>query len=928
MPPDKKSLSFLHYLQTAYVPDENKAQYLTEHLPLWAEQYKKVIQTLLDYVKKEKANSKLLKSSILSFSDELRIRLADHLPESDLHKIITEALLLSYLLKEKDWLKLIEKAHLPSLTEVVQQLKVQENENSSLRQLLEIHEEISSGLPEEIQEIVWQYLHHVQQYHAAYPLLFPKAGATLISYSSYLLKRKLGKSLNDQETQILWINTTENHWLQNLSNFLEPDLQTEAFADRIISCQMSLMDFGLAYQTYLKENQIFSQVEVPLYWQDPLNALGQGIQTSLFSPVKEESKIPGKLQENHFSLINLDLRQPLPPYRYARKSQQSLDQQIRSACQSVGIQEISIGHREHMLYWSLEKLGEQGIITAILDRKVLEEEQSQSFRRFMEHSFHEIYVLDMQAQEEGLAMLYLVKKSVSGKAPRANIQYAHFPLREVQQKSDTDFESLKWQKVNTDQQNYWIGLAESDFFDQYPLFGTEEAIFKSSKKGIETFIDEWLIDDDPKLLEKKVKFFLKQFAKASQKGKEEPSVDIKLPETLRQMAQNALSFDKQKIKKIQIKPFVYAFIYVEEKLMPQADILLPSIGYDSRLHQVFAFSQAWHTRFFDHMLAFPMRAHTLQGKSDDNISDAALKRFRSYYKLRSKDLDQTFIVFPPENITHILDKIESVSRDLPVIRKYPNQINQLLGEARHFTSDVELLTPPYEKIEEFKLKVLRLEKDAIERKVIYQRVKAYIEELKEQLASLTHEHDNVKEDLEAVNKENIFYYTYAVLHHPNYRQKYDIFLKRELPRIPMLPKFRQWVDWGKALFQAHQMNVEKVNLSALQVKEEKHESQLSKSFTYALDEAQGIIVLTEQYHQITLSNIPKEAWAYRFLNQSPFVFYLDYLTGKTRRSKKIKAQFTRSLLADKPQIIEHLKHLCRLNIQLVALENEMRKVLF
>ncbi|MGK7939099.1 MAG: type ISP restriction/modification enzyme, partial [Crocosphaera sp.] len=36
-----------------------------------------------------------------------------------------------------------------------------------------------------------------------------------------------------------------------------------------------------------------------------------------------------------------------------------------------------------------------------------------------------------------------------------------------------------------------------------------------------------------------------------------------------------------------------------------------------------------------------------------------------------------------------------------------------------------------------------------------------------------------------ITKEDIFYYTYAVLHNPNYRKKYELNLKRDFPRLPL-----------------------------------------------------------------------------------------------------------------------------------------------
>ncbi len=54
-----------------------------------------------------------------------------------------------------------------------------------------------------------------------------------------------------------------------------------------------------------------------------------------------------------------------------------------------------------------------------------------------------------------------------------------------------------------------------------------------------------------------------------------------------------------------------------------------------------------------------------------------------------------------------------------------------------------------------------------------------------------------------ITKENIFHYTYAVLHHPAYCTKYELNLKREFPRLPFYPDFHQWTTWGKTLMDLH-----------------------------------------------------------------------------------------------------------------------------
>ncbi len=49
-----------------------------------------------------------------------------------------------------------------------------------------------------------------------------------------------------------------------------------------------------------------------------------------------------------------------------------------------------------------------------------------------------------------------------------------------------------------------------------------------------------------------------------------------------------------------------------------------------------------------------------------------------------------------------------------------------------------------------------------------------------------------------VTKWDIFHYTYALLHHPEYRTRYAANLKRELPRIPMAPNFPRYAEIGAA----------------------------------------------------------------------------------------------------------------------------------
>lgn len=55
----------------------------------------------------------------------------------------------------------------------------------------------------------------------------------------------------------------------------------------------------------------------------------------------------------------------------------------------------------------------------------------------------------------------------------------------------------------------------------------------------------------------------------------------------------------------------------------------------------------------------------------------------------------------------------------------------------------------------------------------------------------------------SITKEDIFYYTYGVLHSPGFRKKYQAFLVRGIPNIPYAPNFRAFERAGRALAELH-----------------------------------------------------------------------------------------------------------------------------
>ena len=135
---------------------------------------------------------------------------------------------------------------------------------------------------------------------------------------------------------------------------------------------------------------------------------------------------------------------------------------------------------------------------------------------------------------------------------------------------------------------------------------------------------------------------------------------------------------------------------------------------------------------------------------------------------------------------------------------------------------------------------------------------------------------------DTITKWDIFHYTYGLLHHPTYREKYEMNLKRDLPHIPFAEDFWGFANAGAELANLH-INYESVpkydklrnvETPGLPIDWRVEKMKLSK------DKAQL------RYNDfLTLDGIPVEAYAYRLGNRSALEWVVDqYRVKKDKRS--------------------------------------------
>ena len=183
----------------------------------------------------------------------------------------------------------------------------------------------------------------------------------------------------------------------------------------------------------------------------------------------------------------------------------------------------------------------------------------------------------------------------------------------------------------------------------------------------------------------------------------------------------------------------------------------------------------------------------------------------------------------------------------------------------------------------------------------------------------THYKDN------KITKENIFYYTYAVLHHSEYVEKFQLNLKKELPRIPFYTDFFTMSKLGKELFETH-LNFE--TAEPMQLKEIVNEKIENPEPRLKADKNNNQIIIDDK---LTLLNVPKQVWEYRLGNQSAVEWVLEQYKEKKVRDKSINTKIQEGIFkaykfADhKEFVVDLVKQICTVSVKTVDLVGKIKR---
>ena len=152
---------------------------------------------------------------------------------------------------------------------------------------------------------------------------------------------------------------------------------------------------------------------------------------------------------------------------------------------------------------------------------------------------------------------------------------------------------------------------------------------------------------------------------------------------------------------------------------------------------------------------------------------------------------------------------------------------------------------------------------------------------------------------DTIGKWDIFHHTYALLHHPDYRERYEANLKRDLPRLPYTPDFWAFAKAGQRLGEIHigYEEAEEYPLDFVETPDTPLDWRVEKM---RLSKDKTSLIYNEFS---TLDRIPAKAFEYRLGNRSALEWVIDQYCVKTEKRSGIVNDPNRE---DDPQYIVKL----------------------
>ena len=171
---------------------------------------------------------------------------------------------------------------------------------------------------------------------------------------------------------------------------------------------------------------------------------------------------------------------------------------------------------------------------------------------------------------------------------------------------------------------------------------------------------------------------------------------------------------------------------------------------------------------------------------------------------------------------------------------------------------------------------------------------------------------------DSITAEDIFAYTYAMLHDPAYLQEYEVDLRRDFPRVYFQDDFAWWAQQGRALLDLH---LEFETADPWPLERVDKDGVTPKRAILRADKERNVITVDDQ---TSLAGVPDEAWDYRLGSRSALEWVLDQYKERKPRDPTIRERFNTYRFADhKERVVDLLGRVCAVSAFTTTIVNEL-----
>ena len=693
----------------------------------------------------------------------------------------------------------------------------------------------------------------------------------IIRGTDWLLQKHFGKTLADNNVNILDPATGTGTFITNLINHLPADRLEYKYLNEIYANEVEILPYYIANLNieYTYKELTGRYLEFPsLCFVDTLDnmdwkgASGAAVQrqTQLnLGGVSEENWI--RVQEQNEKPISVIIGNP--PYNANQQNENdnnknrvypAIDRRISQTYikESTAQKTKQYDMYKRFIRWASDRLEDDGIVGFITNRAYLDTRQDDGFRQVAAQEFTDIYILDLGSDvrrnpkisgtthnvfgiQTGVAIGFFVREKA--KLGKCGIHYtrrddAELAVDKLAYLRDATIDGIEFDRITPDAKAYWLDQSHSDFERLLPLadretkfakgFNEEKAVFSLFAMGISTNRDEWVYDFDVGNLRDKALYFADKYNELLDNGDDSDMPVIKWSRDLRnefRRGRRIVYNDGSRIQSLH-RPFVVRHHFAD---FTMNDVLTKN-----------------HYEMFDDDLRGSNKVVCFSG-------------------IASNKPFQVLAVKQPSSLD-LLEKTQCLS-------------------LYRYTADGERVS----NITQWGLRQFR-----------------------------GHYGDD------AINGEDIFAYTYAMLHDPAYRRRYEVDLRRDFPRVYFQENFAWWVEQGRELLDLH-LGFETVEPWPLERFDK--DGVTPKRAILGADKERNIITLDEQ---TTLAGVPAEAWEYRLGSRSALEWVLDQYKERKPRDPTIRERFNTYRFADyKEHVVDLLGRVCAVSAFTTTIVNEL-----